>query len=149
MPFRLAPCDLGDPGWGDAWFPHSAFVASLTFWCFFRPTPSWLPPGRYTHSFAANNVVYMQGCHLVESHKSAGCGPVRSPETVLAREQENKKANQKQHSKNRKKHTTKPEPNKDDREKWDRASARSTSSFGHHWTLGAGTWALRSLCTDG
>ena len=34
----------------------------------------------------------MQGCHLVESHKSAGCGPVRSPETVLAREQENKKA---------------------------------------------------------
>ena len=63
--------------------------------------------------------------------------------------QENKKANQKQHRKNRKKHTTKPEPNKDDREKWDRASARSTSSFGHHWTLGAGTWALRSLCTDG
>ena len=46
----------------------------------------------------------MQGCHLVESHKSAGCGPVRSPETVPAREQENKKANQKQHSKNRKTH---------------------------------------------
>jgi len=44
----------------------------------------------------------MQGCHLVESHKSAGCGPVRSPETVPAREQENKKTNQKQHSKNRK-----------------------------------------------
>ena len=43
----------------------------------------------------------MQGCHLVESHKSAGCG---SPETVPAREQENKKANQKQHSKNRKTH---------------------------------------------
>ena len=21
---------------------------------FFRPTPSWLPPGRYTHSIAAN-----------------------------------------------------------------------------------------------
>ena len=40
MPFRLAPCDLGDPGWGDpwfphgafAWFPHGAFVASLTLW---------------------------------------------------------------------------------------------------------------------
>ena len=45
----------------------------------------------------------MQGCHFVESHKSAGCGPVRSPETIPAREQENKKANQKQHSKNRKK----------------------------------------------
>ena len=26
----LAPCDLGDPGWGDPWFPHGAFVASLT-----------------------------------------------------------------------------------------------------------------------
>ena len=32
MPFRLAPGDLGDPGWGDFWFPHGAFVASLTFW---------------------------------------------------------------------------------------------------------------------
>ena len=32
MPFRLAPCDLGDPGWGDPWFPHGAFVASLAFW---------------------------------------------------------------------------------------------------------------------
>ena len=27
-----APCDLGDPGWGDPWFPHGAFVASLAFW---------------------------------------------------------------------------------------------------------------------
>ena len=32
MPCWLAPCDLGDPGWGDPWFPHGAFVASLTFW---------------------------------------------------------------------------------------------------------------------
>ena len=32
MPYRLAPCDLGDPGWGDPWFPHGVFVASLTFW---------------------------------------------------------------------------------------------------------------------
>ena len=31
MPYRLAPCDLGDPGWGDPWFPHGAFVASLAF----------------------------------------------------------------------------------------------------------------------
>ena len=29
---RLAPCDLGDPDWGDPWFPHGAFVASLAFW---------------------------------------------------------------------------------------------------------------------
>ena len=27
MPFRLAPCDLGDPGWEDPWFPHGDFVA--------------------------------------------------------------------------------------------------------------------------
>ena len=40
----------------------------------------------------------MQGCHFVESHKSAGCGPVRSPETVPAKE----KTKQKQQ-----KHTTK------------------------------------------
>ena len=32
MPCRLVPCDLGDPGWGDPWFPHGTFVASLTFW---------------------------------------------------------------------------------------------------------------------
>ena len=24
--FRLALCDLGDPGWGDPWFPHSAVL---------------------------------------------------------------------------------------------------------------------------
>ena len=24
--FRLAPCDLGDPGWGDPWFPHGAVL---------------------------------------------------------------------------------------------------------------------------
>ena len=32
----------------------------------------------------------MQGCQLVESHKSAGCGPVRSPEAVPARKQTRK-----------------------------------------------------------
>ena len=32
MPYRLAPCDLGDPGWGDPWFPHGAFVTSLASW---------------------------------------------------------------------------------------------------------------------
>ena len=26
MPWRLAPCDLGDPGWGDPWFPHGALL---------------------------------------------------------------------------------------------------------------------------
>ena len=48
---------------------------------FFRPTPSWLPPGRYTRSIAAKRwiVIIMQGCLLVDSHKSTGSGPVRSP----------------------------------------------------------------------
>ena len=32
MPWRPVPCDLGDPGWRDPWFPHGAFVASLTLW---------------------------------------------------------------------------------------------------------------------
>ena len=32
MPYRLAPCDLENPGWGDPWFPHGTFVASLAFW---------------------------------------------------------------------------------------------------------------------
>ena len=32
----------------------------------------------------------MQGCQLVESHKSAGSGPVRSPEAVPARKQTRK-----------------------------------------------------------
>ena len=26
MPGWLALCDLGDPGWGDPWFPHSAVL---------------------------------------------------------------------------------------------------------------------------
>ena len=48
---------------------------------FFRPTPSWLPPGRYTRSIAAKRwiAITMQGCLLVDSHKSAGSGPVHSP----------------------------------------------------------------------
>ena len=29
---KAALCDLGDPGWGDPWFPHWAFVASHTLW---------------------------------------------------------------------------------------------------------------------
>ena len=41
---------------------------------FFRPTPSWLPPGRYTRSNRSKRwiVIIMQGCLLVDSHKSAG-----------------------------------------------------------------------------
>jgi len=57
----------------------------------------------------------MQGCHFVESHKSAGCGPVRSPETVPAKEKTKKKQ-----SKNSKNTQPKQKPNKNDREQWDR-----------------------------
>jgi len=55
----------------------------------------------------------MQGCHLVESYKSAGCGPVRSPETVPKKrtgEQESKpKTTQQTQEKTHNKH------------KWDRS----------------------------
>ena len=33
-----------------AWQPHATLYATLLF---FRPTPSWLSPGRYTRSTAA------------------------------------------------------------------------------------------------
>ena len=49
----------------------------------------------------------MRGCQFVESHKSAGSGPVRSPETVPAREQENKKSKTKTTEQKQEKHTTK------------------------------------------
>jgi len=29
MPERLALCDLGAPGWGEPWFPHSAVLLPL------------------------------------------------------------------------------------------------------------------------
>ena len=36
MPWWLALCDLGDPGWGDPWFPHSAVLlhshAGMAMW---------------------------------------------------------------------------------------------------------------------
>ena len=52
MPARLALCDLGAPGWGEPWFPHSAvllyshmgmaifvmFVFSVLFFCFYCHT---------------------------------------------------------------------------------------------------------------
>ena len=30
MPVRLALCDLGAPGWGEPWFPHSAVLLYST-----------------------------------------------------------------------------------------------------------------------
>ena len=39
VPGWLALCDLGDPGWGDLWFPHSAVLLRLhngmAMWCLF------------------------------------------------------------------------------------------------------------------
>ena len=38
MPARLALCDLGAPGWGESWFPHSAVLLyshlGVAFLCF-------------------------------------------------------------------------------------------------------------------
>ena len=33
MPERLALCDLGAPGWGEPWFPHSAVLLYSLLWC--------------------------------------------------------------------------------------------------------------------
>ena len=51
----------------------------------------------------------MQGCQLVESHKSAGSGPVRSPEAVPARKQTRKQTKSNK-AKTGKKHTTTTKP---------------------------------------
>ena len=60
----------------------------------------------------------MQDCQLVESHKSASSGPVRSLEAVPARKQTRKqtKNNKQKQAKN-----TQPQQkqNKNDTEKWD------------------------------
>ena len=53
----------------------------------------------------------MQGCPFVERHKSAGCGPVRSPETVPTREQTRKQTkNNKAKTTKQKQQTNKPKP---------------------------------------
>ena len=51
----------------------------------------------------------MQGCQLFESHKSAGSGPVRSPEAVPARKQTRKQTKNNK-AKTGKKHTTTTKP---------------------------------------
>jgi len=51
----------------------------------------------------------MQGCQLVESHKSAGSGPIRSPEAVSARKQTRKQTKSNK-AKTGKKHTTTTKP---------------------------------------
>ena len=68
---------------------------------FFPPTPSWLPQGRYTRSIAAKRwiVIIMQGCLLVDSHKSTGSGPVRSPVSCPIKKTKNTNQKQKQPSK--------------------------------------------------
>jgi len=57
----------------------------------------------------------MQGCPFVESHKSAGCGPARSPETVPAREQTRKETKNNK-AKTAKNTQPKQKPNKNDRD---------------------------------
>ena len=65
MPVRLALCDLGAPGWGEPWFPHSAvllyshmgmaifvmFVFSVLFFAFTAiPIPAMIQ-GYHAFSF--------------------------------------------------------------------------------------------------
>ena len=47
MPYRLAPCDLGDPGWGDPWLGGSLVSA----WCFCCFTRLLVWPGFYLMFF--------------------------------------------------------------------------------------------------
>ena len=56
MPAWLALCDLGAPGWGEPWFPHSAVLLSLTslvwrfcLWCF---APSCVLFSRHTNQIS-------------------------------------------------------------------------------------------------
>ena len=105
---------------------HSPSGMAWWFWCysicfcrhtmsrwynvifFFRPTPSWLPPGRYTRSIAARwIVIIMQGCLLVDSHKSTGSGPVRSPVSCPSKKKPQTKNKRNQANK---KHTTTTKP---------------------------------------
>ena len=48
---------------------------------FFRPTPSWLSPGRYTRSTAADKLIVIacKAVNWVRSLKRAGSGPIQSP----------------------------------------------------------------------
>ena len=81
---------------------------------FFLPTPSWLPPGRYTRSIAAKRwiVIIMQGCLLVDSHKSTGSGPVRSPVSCPIKKTKNTNQKQKQPSKQNTHNHNQTKPNK-------------------------------------
>ena len=88
---------------------------------FFRPTPSWLPPGRYTCSIAAKRwiVIIMQGCQLVDSHKSTGSGPVHSPASCPSKNQKTTPRNKRNQANQKHTTTTKPKQTKNT-EKWDR-----------------------------
>jgi hypothetical protein len=64
----------------------------------------------------------MQGCLLVDSHKSTGSGPVRSPVSCPIKKTKNTNQKQKQPSKqNTHNHNqTTPNQTKQSTEKWDR-----------------------------
>ena len=79
---------------------------------FFSPSNAFMASARSLHTFNRGkqlNCNFMQGCQLVESHKSAGSGPVRSPEAVPARKQTRKQTKNNK-AKTGKKHTTTTKP---------------------------------------
>ena len=53
--FRLAPCDLGDPGWGDPWFPHGAVLlpspACMALCVFFPSNAAFMALARSFNMF--------------------------------------------------------------------------------------------------
>ena len=62
-PWQLAPLELSLGYYPRVWWLEKRYWADSELF-FFRPTPSWLPPGRYTRSIAAKRwiVIIMQGC---------------------------------------------------------------------------------------
>ena len=72
MPEWLALCDLGAPGWGEPWFPHSAVLLSLTslvwrfcLWCF---APSCHLISRHTNPIIMRSHYLLQPCCMALCH---------------------------------------------------------------------------------
>ena len=60
MPERLALCDLGAPGWGEPWFPHSAVLLLLLTDLEYGDVCVWVP--FYTCS-SAIPILWMIQCY--------------------------------------------------------------------------------------
>jgi len=82
--------EIANLGWFPTWEPKVTT---------FFPSNAFMASARSLHAFNRGkqmNSIYMQGCQLVESHKSAGSGPVRSPGSSPSKKTNKQKPNQKQ-----------------------------------------------------